>query len=228
MFSQNIKDLTLLWEDKGTYWVSHNPQGSKEWHEIRKGKINASEFGAAVGHSRFKTPDEVALNIAQIKPYQFTEHSIKIMEHGTKTEAEARLWYEQKYNVVVNEVGSAIPKWCSYIAASLDGEVVGESRSIEIKCPLKMYRPIHDYMERLAKGWQPPRYFHDHIWQTHYDQMIGGMAITGKKCCDYVVYCTPENIQFTYTVEFNKEYWEQLYLQLNEFYEKKLKPLIKW
>jgi putative phage-type endonuclease len=221
--------MKLIWEDRGNYWVSHNPQGSEEWYEIRKGRINASEFGSAVGHSIFKTPNEVALNISQLKPYEFTDYSLKIMEHGTKTEPEAREWYTKKYNVEVIEIGSAIPKWCPYIASSLDGEVVGESRSIEIKCPMKMYKPINNYLEKLSRGWKPSRYYHEHIWNTHYDQMIGGMAITEKQCCDYVVYCTPENVKFTYSVEFNERYWnEELYPKLIDFYNNKLKPLINF
>lgn len=227
MFKQIVGELTLLWEDRGSYWISHNAQGSKEWYEIRKGRINASEFGTVIGHSNFKTPNDAALNISNIKPYEFTDYSRMVMEHGTKTEPIARDWYSKKYNVKVNEVGSAIPKWCPYIAGSLDGEVEGESRSIEIKCPLKMYKPIHEYLQKLSHGWTPPKYYHSHIWKTHYDQMIGGMAITGKQCCDYVVYSTEDNHQFTYTVEFNREYWEnELYPGLQKFYNEKLKPLL--
>lgn len=222
-----VPTSTSDWVDRGTYWVNTAPQGSERWKQLRN-RVTASNFGTATGGSQFKTPTQLALSLAGIAQEPPTPKAVHAMQHGVKTEPIARDWYCRTRGVQVEEVGLAVPKWDPEIGASLDGDVIGTEGIIEIKCPEKMYRPLDEYIVRTHQGWQPPMGYHDHIWQSHYDQMQGGMAICGKKWCDYIVYCTTEGRAFVDRVLFNKAYWEQeLYPKLRRFIEHELRPLLR-
>lgn len=211
------------WVDYGNYFMSNIPQSDPQWKELRHHRLTASNFGTAAGRSAFKTPEELSLIIKGEKEETFSPESLKAMEHGTLTEPEARKWYEEKYKCLVREVGLAIPKWDFRIGASLDGEVIcsdgNSDGNIEIKCPKKMYSILIEFRKALDLNWTPPRFFNDHIFRTHYDQMQGGLAITRKKWCDYIVYCKEENDIFVWRVEWNPDHWNQLlYPRICQFF----------
>lgn len=219
------------WEDKETYYLNKAEQGTDEWKNFRKFRITASNFGAAIGLSKFSTPTEIAEDTCNIKLKTFDEKSVSNMAHGTMMEPLAREWYCNKKGVNVVEVGLAVPKWNNYIGASLDGDIVGTDGMIEIKSPKKMYFPIKKHMEKppfeRKEIFKNNPYYHDHIWDTHYAQMQGAMMITNKKWCDYIVYASEDNLVFCERVLFNKNYWENyLYPKLQNFIETEMKPLI--
>ena len=225
---------TSDWIDKGTYWLNVHPQCSPQWHGTKE-KLNlvtASNFGAVIGHSKFKTVDEMAEFISGYKKQDFSEKSLQVMGHGVEVEPWARDWYIQTYKVDVREVGLAIPKWYPKIGCSLDGEVIGPNGEldgmIEIKSPYHMYQPLIEHSARIQAGWKPPPFYHDHIWKTHYAQMQGCMAIMNKKWCHYVVFSTDDKEVFQEILYFNKDYWENiLFPGLRDFIENKLEPLIE-
>jgi len=224
---------TSDWIDKGTYWLNIHPQCSPQWHGTKEKLhlVTASNFGAVIGDSKFKTPDQLAEYISGYKKQEFSDKSIQVMEHGVKMEPWARQWYIQTYQVEVREVGLAVPKWYPKIGCSLDGEVIGPNGEldgmIEIKSPLHMYKPLIEHSSRIKAGWQPPPHYHDHIWKTHYAQMQGCMAIMNKKWCHYVVFSTEDKEVYQERIYFNREYWEKiLFPGLYNFIENKLEPLI--
>lgn len=227
------------WTEYETYWISDDEQGSQAWLNTRKCRLTQSNTGAALGHSSFSTPYEVAQVAAGVLVKEFSQKTIDIMHHGTITEPLAREWYEKRYKCQVIERGLAIPKWNKYLGASVDGEVVGiwnESTQsydeccdgiIEIKCPQRMYYPLKEHNKLLAQGIVFDKYCHGHIWDSHYDQMQGNMLILNKKWCDYIVYCTPEQSIYYERVHFNKKYCDDvLYPGMTDFIENKLKPLL--
>ena len=65
------------------------------------------------------------------------------------------------------------------------------SGMIEIKCPENMYSKLKIHQLKKENHWVPDRFYHQHIYTTHYDQMQGCMALTKKAWCDYVVFCSP-------------------------------------
>lgn len=224
------------WVDCGTYWLNMAEQGTPAWHAVRDCRVTASNFGSAVGRSKFKSPEAVADGVTGIHPIEFTEESERVMAIGRKQEPVARDWYCRNRNVPVREVGLAIPKWFPLIGASLDGEVLqydanGKETSegmIEIKCPEKMYKPLVEYTHKVSGGWKPPAGYHDHIWSSHYDQMQGCMAICNKKWCDYIVFCEQENCVFVHRLDFDRVYWEtSLYPGLQNFVYSLLYPRLK-
>lgn len=218
------------WIDCGNYWEYTAPQRDTEgnWARARLRRITASNAGAAAGHSHFKKDlREVALVIAGIKQEDFSEKSKYVMQHGTDTEPQCRDWYCQVTGYKVRERGLIVPKWDVFLGASVDGDIEGTDGLIEIKCPLTMYKPLQNYTQMIAAGWQPPLGYHEHIWPTHYDQMMQCMAVMGKKWCDYIVYCTEDRSVFTQKIPFDPNYWSHvLYPKLNDFKKNHLFPLL--
>lgn len=225
---------SIKWIEKDTYWLSTNPQGTDDWLGDRIGRVTMSKLGASVGHSSFPRDltseeriDRTAMIISGQLKEEFSQNSLDIMSHGTVVEPYARDWHANKNGYTIVEHGLAVPKWNKYLGASVDGDIVGTDGIIEIKAPKKMYYPLDNYTESINHGWQPPKYYHKHIWTTHYDQMQGNMAVFGKSWCDYIVYCTPEDRVFTQRVLFNPKYWyKELYPKVCNFIETKLKPLL--
>jgi hypothetical protein len=66
------------------------------------------------------------------------------------------------------------------------------------------------------------------IWNSHYDQMQGGMAILGVPWCDYLVYAIDEKRLYSNRIPFNQNHWNNiLYPKLKGFLQKDLFPLIE-
>lgn len=214
------------WIEHKTYWEHVAPQGTDEWKEARKGRVTASKNSALADRSSFSSPSEAGKIIAGVIEPEFDDTSQKRMDHGKLYEDNARDYYMKKYNCKVVERNLIVPKSDMWLGASVDGEVIGEDKIIEIKCPMKMYNHINTYL--FLKNHGIPRTNFDHISPSHMDQMQQGMAILGKKWCDYIVYCTTENRVFVQKIPFNSEYWNtQLYPKLKENYGKYVLPHLK-
>lgn len=218
------------WIDCGTYWLNVEPQGSDGWHLNRKLRLTASNFGAALNKSNFCTPMDIALDITNIvrgrcsTPIDRTKFST---QHGFVTEPNARNWYCRTRNVEVVDLGLAVPKWEPRIGASPDGDIKDSDGMIEIKSPLEMYEPLRNHMSKIKTGWKPPAFYHDHIWESHYAQMQGGMKIVGKLWCDYIVYATQSNLSYVERIPFNQKYWDEtLWPSIQNFLDNIMEPLI--
>lgn len=161
-------------------------QGTAEWLQARAGKITASRFADAVsvctrksGERNVGDPTAVAeryaadLAIERIsgKPYGEPAKAW-VLDRGHEMEAHARRFYEARTGSFVTESGICIDD-AGHFAYSSDG-LVDDDGLIEIKAPI-------DSLKLLA------------MWQTgdtsEYDhQMQGGMWITGRKWCDFIMY----------------------------------------
>lgn len=213
------------WVDCGSYWLNTSSQDSDDWRLNHRFRLTASNFGGAIGKSNFCTPVDVALSIINIKTKSPSDKVKFSAQHGVVTESEARDWYSRTRNVIVKEVGLAVPKWDPRIGASLDGDV--DDGMIEIKSPHEMYKPLVEHMALIKSGWRPKPYYHAHIWDSHYAQMQGSMKITGKKWCDYIVYATQSNRSYVERVPFNQHYWDnELWPGIQNFLDNILEPLI--
>ena len=162
------------------------PQGTTEWFAARCGKITASCFADAISRCQKKSgtrnvgdPTAVAeryaadLAIERISGQPHGEPpKAWVLERGHEMEAAARMHYEARTGSFVTEAGICLTD-DEVFGYSTDG-LVDNDGLIEIKAPI-------DSSKILA------------MWQTgdtsEYDhQMQGGMWITGRKWCDFIMY----------------------------------------
>tara|TARA_R110000782_G_scaffold253453_1_gene341557 strand:+ start:171 stop:941 length:771 start_codon:yes stop_codon:yes gene_type:complete len=149
-------------------------------------------------------------------PYEFQPWQA---DRGNELEEEARIKYEAKTFNLVQQVSLAVTD-DGLFGASLDG-LVDDDGSIEIKCFLNP--------EKLAS------ILLDGDVGTVVDQMQGGMWITGRSWCDFVLYCPALKCigKDITVIRFNRdeEYIHKLEQDLLEFnelvstYIKKLKEV---
>ena len=197
------------------YKIYNMEQRTQEWYDIRKGKITASNFGTAVGHSSFKSPKELSDELKQNKKF-----SNEAIEHGIKMEPIARNFYSELYKVEVKEIGFAVPVWYPKIGCSPDGIIYVDSKEtnkiIEIKCPKQMYDQLSVRNYLISEGVKFDLFNHSHINTTHYDQIQGNLAILNKEYCDYIVFVNKDDY-YIETIPFNKIYWELLFEKIKIF-----------
>ena len=215
-----------MWVDRGDYWESTAPQGSEIWHQCRRGRVNGSNTGALAGKTTLKSIEDTGKIIAGVLVEEFKQKNIDAMSHGHEYESTCRIWYEKNHKCKVLERGLAVCKTDYRIGASIDGEIVGKDGIIEIKAPLKLWKPILQYMDSKSQGWNPPKNYHDHIWETHYCQMQQSMFVLKKKYCDYIVYSTEDAKVFTQRIFFDSVYWNNHYEIIKKNYEKYVRPYL--
>lgn len=161
------------------------PQGSEAWFNERIGAVTASM--ATECRKRLKSgPNKGDLSQAA-KDYAFKLAVERISgqllddpqfdpwqaKRGRELEPEARSAYEAEMGVMVQETGLAVTE-DRLFGASVDG-LVGDDGTIEIKC-------------FLAPAKLAPILFENDIGDC-VDQIQMGLWITGRKWCDFVLYC---------------------------------------
>jgi putative phage-type endonuclease len=162
-------------------------QGSPEWFAMRLGKVTASRIadvlakvktGEAVTREDYRT-ELVVQRLTNQPSEPFTNAA---MEHGIAYEPIARITYEEKASVFVEQVSFVEHPTIEWFGCSPDG-LVGEDGLIEIKCPSSK-----NHIKYLLNGKPPVKYV---------PQMQCQMAVTGRKWCDFVSYDPrlPEDLQ---------------------------------
>jgi exodeoxyribonuclease (lambda-induced) len=162
------------------------PQGTPEWLAARCGKITASCFADAISRCQKKSgtrsvgdPTAVAeryaadLAIERISGQPHGEPpKAWVLERGHEMEAAARRIYEGRTGSFVTEAGICLTD-DGIFGYSSDG-LCDDDGLIEIKSPI-------DSSKILAMWQSGDTSEYDH-------QMQGGMWITGRKYCDFIMY----------------------------------------
>ena len=220
-----IKNTNISWVDYPTYYLSTAPQGTDQWLKDRIGRITMSSISSCTNRASYKqNPEDIVNNICGIKKEESHE-SLGYMEHGIKMEPVIRNWYSDTIlKKPIKEVGLAVWKNDVRFGGSLDGEIDDEE-GIEIKAPRKMYFKLIEYIESRKKGYSFYSGFHDHIFNSHYDQMTGNGVITNKKYMHYIVVCTDTQNAFVQRFPVDHDLWNNvLYPRAVDFYEKLIQP----
>ena len=150
-------------------------QGSTEWMEARLGRVTASRVADVIARTKTGPSASRANYMAELVAERLTgargeTFTNAAMQWGTDNEPEARLAYEFRTDVTVEQVGFIAHPSIEMSGASPDG-LVGTDGLLEIKCP-----NTATHIETLLTGTIPAKYETQMLWQ---------MACTGRAWCDF-------------------------------------------
>jgi hypothetical protein len=161
-------------------------QGTPEWHAARCATTTASCFADAIslmtrssGARKVGDPTaaadryaaDIAIELISGKPHGEPPKAW-ILERGHQMEAAARMIYEARTGAFVTEAGICKTD-DSLFGYSTDG-LVDDDGLIEIKAPIDSTKILD-----MWRAGDVSEYMH---------QMQGGMWITGRKWCDFIMY----------------------------------------
>lgn len=154
-------------------------QGTPEWFAARAGVITASKFADAVSTIKGGAPSQAskdyAYKVAIERIYGETTEDTYVtweMRRGTELEPLARIAYEARTGNLAEESGIVLTD-DRVFGYSTDG-FVDDDGLIEIKCP--------NSARKLVETWETGDI-------SEYEHQIqGGMWITGRKWCDFIMY----------------------------------------
>ena len=203
-------------DDRGNYYELK--ENIKKYTKL---PLTASNFASSIeGHNPFKNPQQLADELNGVVKINIPEDQLALIRKGIKEEPIAIKWYEEAFNKKVEPSRLTIPKWDVRIGCITDGKI-DEDGILEVKCVKKMYPELISYLDKKESGEVFDKFYHDHIKTWHYDQIQGGLAITGRQWCQYIVFCSDEDAIFEEKVYFNEKYWnEVLYPGIDDFIKK--------
>jgi putative phage-type endonuclease len=182
-------------------------QGSPEWLEARRNRLTGSNFGAAAGHNKWKSPAALAHDMLystfqgnDATRWGTAHEPIACSEYILARRAQLRKTHGDDFVFEVTHSGLNIDAQDSWMAVSPDGHVRehGQDAVLEIKCPFSK-RPYAAI---------PPYYM---------DQLQGLMGVLSLPWADFCVW-TPDAFQVT-RVPFDARYWgDELRPALVRFY----------
>lgn len=193
-------------------------QGTPEWYEARLGIPTASNFSKLVtsAGATSKTFSDYAFDLASqiLVDEQDPPVSTWQMQRGTDLEPYARDEYQARVLALVEEVGFCRhdDDNCGY---SPDG-FVGDDGLVEFKCVNQV-----SLTKILYKNEMPTTYF---------QQVQGGLYVTDRKWCDFVVYhpeFTHGRDMFIKRIYRNEEFIKSLKLHIDKVIEKRDEILLK-
>lgn len=186
------------------------PQRSDPWLKARRLRVTASNFGAAIGRSRFKDPASLRRDIVFGSAFKGN----KATQWGVDKEpvaAEAYLEWLDQHGSGDTEVcfpNLCVPRAHPWAGVSPDGFVRDGNAygGLEIKCPYSQ----HVYRRRP---------------EPYEDQIQGSMGFLGLSFWDFCVW-TPRKMVVE-RVSFDREYWtHELFPRLEEFFMTSVLPAI--
>jgi len=185
--------------------ISPNPQRSKEWHDERLSLPTASCFEKIVTSKgdRSETRKAYLYELAgERKSGRPARRFVTAkMKRAVLSEPDARIQYELINDIEVVEVGLCYKDEQKKYGASPDG-LIGEKGMLEIKDA-----EPHIQIKRYDVGW--PK-------SEHWQQIQGGLFVTGRMWCDLMSYCEGmEPLIIRYERDY--EFLEKLEYELNEF-----------
>lgn len=169
-------------------------QGSKEWLDIRKGRITASIAGALLGYD----PNITKAQAMKIVTGDYQQKENIALDHGRRFEKEALEDFKIQYGMEVKECGVFTED--EWLAGSPDG-LIGEFSILEIKCPFSD--------KELTSIKTKPHY---------YVQCQINMHLTGRTLT-YFYQWLPNGKTMMEEVKYDEDYAIYLVSELYEIYE---------
>ncbi|KKL57408.1 hypothetical protein LCGC14_2235710 [marine sediment metagenome] len=192
-------------------------QHSPEWYAVRLGMVTASNFHKAVSSGRGSAPSKTRKDYMKELVYERI-HGIPFpqkfkgnsaMDHGTETEDEARCYFASLMGEDIKQVGFI--EYNDDIGFSPDG-LIGDDTTVEIKCP-----ELLTYMDYI----EADRIDFGSLSKAYRDQVQGGLFVTGRKYCYFVLYDSryPSRPCIHARFDRDEEYIKQLHINLVMFIE---------
>jgi len=129
----NIKKELLIKKVNFIGTLKQPEQRSKQWYDMRKNMLTASDIGAILGYSKYNNRNAIIKKKCGLGP-KFRGNKYTL--HGQKYEEIAKQIYELRYNKVVHEYGLIQHPEIEILGASPD-EISTDGIMLEIKCPPK-------------------------------------------------------------------------------------------
>lgn len=186
-------------------------QGSPEWMALRCGRVTMSRAKDCISKGRGSSPsltrekylyEIVSERLTGQPESQYTNQA---MEHGTITEPEARLVYQDKESVIVDQIGFV--EHDENTGCSPDG-VIGKEGLLEIKCP-----KTSTQIRRIMENDFPSEYK---------AQVQGQLWICEREWCDFVSYdprIEGPASYFKIRVHRDEKYIKELQIGIEKFIE---------
>jgi hypothetical protein len=148
-------------------------QGTVEWEMARLGIPTASCFDKIVSPKKL-LPSSTAVSYRNQLlaewflgyPLEFGSGNNGWTQRGTEMEAEARAFFEFRYDLAVRQVGLCL-RDDEMVGCSPDG-LIGEDEGVELKCPA-----IHTHIGYMLSP--------DTLLDEYRSQTQGGLYVTGRK-----------------------------------------------
>ena len=193
-------------------------QGTPEWHQIRLGKVTASRVKDVIAKTKTGYGAGRANYMAQLLCERLTGQPTQgfnndAMRHGTETEPLARVAWELKNNIEVEQIAFMDHPYIPMAGASPDG-LIKDNGLIEIKCP-----NTATHLDTLLTKKVNSDYITQMQWQ---------MACTGRTYCEFVSFDNrlPEHLQlFTKTIARDEEYIKTLESEVILFLQELLEKI---
>jgi hypothetical protein len=185
-------------------------QGSDEWFALRKGRLTASQYDKVFNQKTLRLNNATAIKhmdgmLAELYYKEKDLITFKpswAMERGTRLEEVARIDFELREGIEVNEVGFVTNEaFGDHIGCSPDGLIDGGKGGIEIKCPLPA-----THIKYHREGVLPKEYR---------AQVHGCMAVCDADYWWFTSFC-PNIKDFTLKI-YKDEYTSSLAQTLKEF-----------
>jgi len=185
-------------------------QGSKEWLELRLGKVTASRITDVLakgksGEALTREDYRYELVVQRLTGEPGESFTNAAMEWGTATEPQARIVYEAEMGLFVEQVPFVLHPTIEWFGCSPDG-LVGENGLLEIKCPSSK-----NHIKYLNAGKPPAKYV---------PQMQCQMAVTGRQWCDFVSFDPrlPKDLQmFVVRLDRDEDYIKSMEAEVVKF-----------
>jgi hypothetical protein len=182
---------------------------TKLWHDIRRHRITSTMFKDIC--SRKSDHEKLAVRLLKTKNVQTAA-----MKFGLQNEPEAAKLYSDVTGNNVYLCGFVINPSSPHLGASPDRKIYDPNSApqhglLEIKCPDKESFQECLYLKRTNDGTYKLKLSHQ-----YYYQVMGQMALTGLRWCDFFVKCRRD--YHKERINFDEDKWEEIKLSLDRFY----------
>lgn len=188
-------------------------QLSEEWFKARVGKLTGSSVGAALGLNPWKGPDDVIRDM--VRDYHGLERDFKsnvATEYGNLHEPLAVMEYMGNTGLHPEETGFHVHPDHDWLGASPDA-LIEDDGILEVKCPFGLRNKKGDDLAFKTAEEQP----------HYYAQIQVEMACTGRNYAHF--YQWSKHGDSLQTVEFDPEWWDQHFPEMEAFYNRYLSEL---